>query len=55
MEKIKKTDTLDMGPISLDQEQLDELDKLIGTLKKEIIHPELKGKIKSAALKELSH
>ncbi len=45
MEKIKKTDTTTPGPIELDRSQLEELDKLIGNLKKEIIFP---GRDKSA-------
>jgi hypothetical protein len=48
MEKIRKTDTTMEGPIELDRSQLDELDKLIGTLKKEIIFPERKKGVKSA-------
>jgi hypothetical protein len=47
MEKIKKTDTMMPGPIELDRVQLEELDKLIGNLKKEIIFPERKKGVKS--------
>ena len=50
MEKIKKTDTHDVDPIILDRDQLDELDRLIGTLKKEIIHPQPKNKREMVAL-----
>ena len=42
MEKIKRTDTHDLDPIILDQDQRDELDRLIGSLKKEIIYPQSK-------------
>jgi hypothetical protein len=42
MDKIKKTDTTTPGPVDLDSEQLEELDKLINMLKKEIIYPDLK-------------
>ena len=50
MEKIKKTDTHDLDPIILDQDQLDELDRLIGTLKKEIVHPQFKRERETVAL-----
>ena len=50
MEKIKKTDTHDLDPIILDQDQLDELDRLIGTLKKEIVHPDSKKGLEAVAL-----
>lgn len=51
MEKIKKTDTMTPGPIELDPTQLEELDKLIDTLKKEIIFPERKRERQYAAFK----
>lgn len=51
MEKIKKTDTTTPGPIELDPTQLEELDKLIDTLKKEIIYPERKKDRQYAVLK----
>ena len=51
MEKIKKTDTQDLDPIILDQNQLDELDRLIGTLKKEIVHPDSKKDRETITLK----
>ncbi len=39
MRKTRMTDTSSTGPISLDSEQLMELDKLIDSLKKEILYP----------------
>lgn len=39
MDTIKKTDIDSPSPIKLDPAQLEELDKLIDSLKKEIIHP----------------
>ena len=50
MEKIKKTDTTTPGPIELDPAQLEELDKLIDNLKKEIIFPERKKDRQSVVL-----
>ena len=49
MDKIKKTDTVQPGPINLDPGQLEALDKMIDGLKKEIIYPEKKELRDSAA------
>ena len=43
MNKRKGTDTNSSGPIHLDMEQMEELDKLIQNLKKEVIVPEKKS------------
>ena len=51
MDEIKKTDTITPGPINLDPRQLEQLDKLIGSLKREIIFPE-KRKIRDSAASE---
>lgn len=48
MNKIKKTDTVSAGPINLEPEQLEELDKLIDSLRKEIIFPQSKKERESA-------
>jgi hypothetical protein len=42
MDKIKSTDITTASPINLDPAQLEELDKLIDNLKKEIISPQPK-------------
>jgi hypothetical protein len=49
MEKIKKTRITTPSAIELDRSQLEELDKLIGNLKKEIIFPGQKEDTKSRA------
>jgi hypothetical protein len=43
MNERKRTDTNSSGPIHLDMEQIEELDKLIQNLKKEVIAPEKKS------------
>ena len=50
MEQIKRTDTHDLDPIILDQDQRDELDRLIGNLKKKIIYPQSKKERETVAL-----
>ena len=51
MDKSKVTDTSSAGPINLDLEQLQELDKLINNLKKEIIFPKSKKEDDKSALR----
>ena len=51
MEKIKKTDTHSPGPINLDQDQLEELSKLIDNLKKEITYPQTQKGAESTGVK----
>ena len=43
MSERKRTDTNSSGPIHLDMEQIEELDKLIQNLRKEVIAPEKKS------------
>jgi hypothetical protein len=50
MDKIKKTDIETASPINLDPAQLEELDKLIDNLKKEIVSPQPKKRQESGAL-----
>jgi len=49
MNTIKKTDIEIASPIKLDPAQLDELDRLIDSLKKEIIHPRTQNERESSA------
>jgi len=47
-EKIEKEEN-NIDPVHLDSNQMQELDKLIGSLKKEIIHPKNKRPEESAS------
>jgi hypothetical protein len=49
MNEKKRTDTNSSGPIHLDMEQLEELDKLIHHLKKEVVVPTTKSVRRTAA------
>ena len=49
-QETEEKETL-LNPIKLDSEQMEELDRLINSLKKEVVHPEKKDAKKVDALK----